>query len=54
MPGLLPKIGLKAGPGKTLVLTLPGKLKDLMGERVEKRLADLAFELERTPKVVLG
>lgn len=54
MPGLLPKIGLKAGPGKTLVLTLPGKLKDLMGERVEKRLADLAFELERTPKVILG
>lgn len=54
MPGLLPKIGLKAGPGKTLILTLPGKLKDLMGERVEKRLADLAFEMERTPKVVLG
>lgn len=51
MPGMLPKIGLKMGEGKTLVLTLPSKLKDLMGERVEKRLAGLAFEIGRTPKV---
>jgi exopolyphosphatase / guanosine-5'-triphosphate,3'-diphosphate pyrophosphatase len=51
MPGMLPKIGLKLGDGKTLVLTLPSKLKDLMGERVEKRLAGLAFEIGRTPKV---
>jgi exopolyphosphatase / guanosine-5'-triphosphate,3'-diphosphate pyrophosphatase len=51
MPGMLPKIGLKLGEGKTLVLTLPAKLKDLMGERVEKRLAGLAFEIGRTPKV---
>ena len=54
MPGLLPKIEIKAGAGKTLILTLPGKLKDLMGERVEKRLADLAFEMERTPRVILA
>jgi exopolyphosphatase/guanosine-5'-triphosphate,3'-diphosphate pyrophosphatase len=53
MPGMLPKIGLKLGEGKTLVLTLPSKLKDLMGERVEKRLAGLAFEIGRTPKVVI-
>ncbi len=51
MPGMLPKIGLKMGEGKTLVLTLPSKLRDLMGERVEKRLAGLAFEIGRTPKV---
>lgn len=51
MPGMLPKIGLKMGENKTLVLTLPSKLKDLMGERVEKRLAGLAFEIGRTPKV---
>ncbi len=51
MPGMLPKIGLKMGEGKTLVLTLPSKLKDLMGERVEKRLAGLAFEIGRTPQV---
>lgn len=53
MPGMLPKIGLKLGDGKTLVLTIPKKLKDLMGERVEKRLAGLAFEIGRTPKVVI-
>ncbi|MEP6828461.1 MAG: exopolyphosphatase [Aestuariivirga sp.] len=52
MPGLLPKIGLKI-IGKTLVLTLPPKLKDLMGERVEKRFGELAFEMELTPKVVV-
>ena len=50
MPGLLPKIGLKI-TGKSLVLTLPNKLKDLMGERVEKRFGELAFEMELTPKV---
>jgi exopolyphosphatase / guanosine-5'-triphosphate,3'-diphosphate pyrophosphatase len=53
MPGMLPKIGLKLGEGKTLVLTLPTKLKDLMGERIEKRLAGLAFEIGRTPKVII-
>jgi exopolyphosphatase / guanosine-5'-triphosphate,3'-diphosphate pyrophosphatase len=51
MPGLLPKIGLKLGSDKTLVLTLPLRLKDLMGERVEKRLAGLAAEIGRTPKL---
>ena len=50
MPGLLPRIGLKIS-GKSLVLSLPPKLKDLMGERVEKRLGELAFEMELTPKV---
>jgi exopolyphosphatase / guanosine-5'-triphosphate,3'-diphosphate pyrophosphatase len=54
MPGLLPKIGLKLGNGKSLVLNLPKKLRDLMGERVEKRLASLAFEMGRTPKVDIG
>jgi exopolyphosphatase/guanosine-5'-triphosphate,3'-diphosphate pyrophosphatase len=53
MPGLLPRIGLKI-KGKSLELTLPSKLKDLMGERVEKRLADLAFEMELAPKVEVG
>lgn len=53
MPGMLPKIKLDFGEGKTLVLTIPKKLKDLMGERVEKRLAGLAFEIGRTPKVVI-
>ena len=52
MPGMLPKIGLKIGEERTLLLTLPNKLKDLMGERVEKRLSELAFEMGLTPKVM--
>jgi exopolyphosphatase/guanosine-5'-triphosphate,3'-diphosphate pyrophosphatase len=54
MPGLLPKIGLKFGEGKSLVLHFPKKLADLNGERVEKRLAALAAELGRTPRIEIG
>ncbi len=54
MPGMLPRIGLKLEGSKILTLTLPAKLKDLMGERVEKRLSSLAFEMGRSPKVVIG
>ncbi len=54
MPGMLPRIGLSLETSKALTLTLPSKLKDLMGERVEKRLASLAFEMGRTPRVVIG
>lgn len=54
MPGMLPKIGIRLGDNKTLVLTLPKKLADLSGERVEKRLAGLAAEMGRTPKLVIG
>lgn len=52
MPELLPKIGLKI-TGKSLVLRLPSKLKDLMGERVEKRLSELAIELGLIPKLMI-
>jgi exopolyphosphatase / guanosine-5'-triphosphate,3'-diphosphate pyrophosphatase len=54
MPGMLPRIGLSLRGTKELELKLPSKLADLMGERVEKRLASLAFEMGRTPKVVIG
>ena len=54
MPGMLPRIGLTLEANKVLTLKLPNKLKDLMGERVEKRLASLAFEMGRTPRVVIG
>ncbi len=54
MPGTLPKIGLKLGDNKTLVLRLPKKFADLMGERVEKRVQGLAAEMGRTGKVVIG
>ena len=53
MPGMLPKIGLRLGEGKTLVLTLPKKLADLGGERVDKRVSALAAELGRTGKVLI-
>jgi hypothetical protein len=54
MPGALPKIGLKLADNKTVILSLPKKLADLQGERVEKRLQILAAELGRTGKVVIG
>ncbi|MGH6820082.1 MAG: exopolyphosphatase, partial [Methylocella sp.] len=54
MPGALPKIGLKLGDNKTLILRLPKKLVHLMGERVEKRLQNLAAEMGRTGKVAIG
>jgi exopolyphosphatase / guanosine-5'-triphosphate,3'-diphosphate pyrophosphatase len=50
MPGMLPKIKLRA-KGDKLILTLPKKLKDLHGERVEKRLAALATEMKLNPVV---
>ena len=53
MPGLLRRIRLTLDGTKTLELVLPTKLKDLMGERVEKRLSSLAFEMGRTPRVVI-
>jgi exopolyphosphatase / guanosine-5'-triphosphate,3'-diphosphate pyrophosphatase len=52
MPRMLPKIGL-AVDATTLQLRLPKKLADLMGERVEKRLSELAKELQLSPKVVI-
>ena len=54
MPGMLPRIGLELGEGKTLILRLPKKLADLMGERVEKRLQGLAVEMGRTGRAVIG
>lgn len=51
MPGMLPKIGLRLDGAKNLVLKVPPKLKDLLGERVEKRLAGLALEMGRTAKI---
>lgn len=53
MPGMLPKISLTL-EGRSLVLGLPRKLADLAGERVDKRLAALAAELGRNPKVQIG
>jgi exopolyphosphatase / guanosine-5'-triphosphate,3'-diphosphate pyrophosphatase len=54
MPGMLPRIGLKLADEKVLQLVMPKKLKDLMGERVEKRLAGLAAEMGRVAKVMIA
>jgi exopolyphosphatase / guanosine-5'-triphosphate,3'-diphosphate pyrophosphatase len=54
MPGMLPKIGLAITKDKMLELTLPRKLRDLNGERVEKRLSSLAFEMGLTPRLSVG
>ena len=54
MPGMLPKIGLRLADGKMLTLSLPKKLADLSGERVEKRLSGLAAEIGCTGRVVIG
>jgi exopolyphosphatase / guanosine-5'-triphosphate,3'-diphosphate pyrophosphatase len=53
MPGMLPKISLDLTDTE-LVMTLPRKLKDLMGERVEKRLASVAGEIKRSHRVVIA
>lgn len=54
MPGMLPRVGLKVGSNKTLVLTFPKKLADLTGERVEKRLGALAQHMGRSPRIEIG
>jgi len=54
MPGMLPRIGLKLAANRMLILNLPRKHADLMGERVEKRLQGLAAEMGRTGKVEIG
>jgi exopolyphosphatase / guanosine-5'-triphosphate,3'-diphosphate pyrophosphatase len=51
MPGVLPKIGIEAETTKGLVLRVPRKFADLMGERVEKRLVALAGQMGRTSKI---
>ncbi len=51
MPGVLPKIGIEAEGTKGLILRVPKKYADLMGERVEKRLAALAGQMGRTSRI---
>jgi exopolyphosphatase/guanosine-5'-triphosphate,3'-diphosphate pyrophosphatase len=54
MPGMLPKLSLAVGTGKSLVLKVPKRFADLLGERVDKRLAVLAGQLGRTHRVEIG
>jgi len=52
MPGALPHVHLKASR-KNLTLTLGGAVADLAGERVEKRLSDLAALMNRKPVITI-
>jgi exopolyphosphatase/guanosine-5'-triphosphate,3'-diphosphate pyrophosphatase len=54
MPGLLPKIRLEQASGKILLLSVPKKHVDLMGERVSKRLSELADLMGLSPKTLLS
>jgi exopolyphosphatase / guanosine-5'-triphosphate,3'-diphosphate pyrophosphatase len=54
MTGVLPIIGLEYVCDRTLRLKLPESLADLRGEPVDKRLAQLAHLLGRTPLLALG
>jgi exopolyphosphatase/guanosine-5'-triphosphate,3'-diphosphate pyrophosphatase len=51
MPGVLPRVGMAAEGSKGLILRVPKKFADLMGERVEKRLAVLAGQMGRAPRI---
>ena len=51
MPGVLPKIAIEAEGAKGLILRVPRKFIDLMGERVEKRLTALAGQMGRMSKI---
>ena len=54
MPGMLPKISLTVGTGKSLVLKVPRRFADLLGERVEKRLAVLAGQIGRAASLEIA
>jgi exopolyphosphatase/guanosine-5'-triphosphate,3'-diphosphate pyrophosphatase len=51
MPGMLKKIKFSFEADETLVLTLPRKFKKLNGERVKRRMDDLAKLIGRSPLV---
>jgi exopolyphosphatase/guanosine-5'-triphosphate,3'-diphosphate pyrophosphatase len=54
MPGVLPSIGLGRRAGKELLLEIPAKHAALHGERVEKRLAELALLMGLHPRIKVG
>jgi exopolyphosphatase/guanosine-5'-triphosphate,3'-diphosphate pyrophosphatase len=54
MPGTLPRMRLEAEGNKNLVLRMPRKFADLMGERVDKRLNILASQMGRTGRVEIA
>ena len=54
MPGLLPRIELEYAAKKRLVLKLPRRHQSLVGERVQKRLAELAGLSGHRPEIAIG
>jgi exopolyphosphatase / guanosine-5'-triphosphate,3'-diphosphate pyrophosphatase len=53
MAGMLPKIKLSV-EGKVIILRVPKKFSDLLGERVEKRLASLAAQMGKTGRIEIA
>jgi len=49
MPGMLPQISLSYEGNKSLILSIPGRLEPLLGERVERAFNDLALLAGRVP-----
>ena len=54
MPGMLPRLGLEYDGSKKLRLVMPKDAADLAGERIEKRLAELAMLAGRKPEIVIA
>jgi len=54
MPGLLPSLKLEMSKKNVLILTLPKKHRNLVGEVVEKRLEQLAQLLESEDKLLIA
>lgn len=54
MPGLLPKVRLEFPSKKGLSLIVPRSLADIAGERVEKRLSELAMLAGKQPELVIS
>ncbi|WP_246479325.1 exopolyphosphatase [Kaustia mangrovi] len=53
MSGMLPRIGLDIS-GKTLTLSMPKDLEDLLGERVDRRFSELALLAGKTPQIKIA
>jgi exopolyphosphatase/guanosine-5'-triphosphate,3'-diphosphate pyrophosphatase len=54
MPDLLPSIKLLCNGKRKLTLVLPASHRDLMGERVEKRINELASLTGRRPAIEIA
>jgi exopolyphosphatase/guanosine-5'-triphosphate,3'-diphosphate pyrophosphatase len=54
MPGIIPRLGWRTDPDGTLALVVPADHANLMGERPDARMQQLARILERPMRIVVG